>query len=59
MDNNNELELWQEFVKEEKNKESDTIMLLNRLYSDLTTDSSYDGTWLDKWIEKNVPDSLK
>ena len=34
--------------------ETKVIHLLNALYSSLTTDSTYDGTYLDKFIKKHL-----
>lgn len=30
------------------------ILILNQLYSELTDDTTYDGTFLDNWIDKNL-----
>jgi hypothetical protein len=32
----------------------EVIALVNSLYSALTTDSTYDGVWLDEWFDKNL-----
>jgi hypothetical protein len=37
--------------------ETEVVKICNALYSAMTTDSTYDGVWLDEWFEKNLKKS--